>query len=60
MDLRTAPPSLLIVLEPLADANETSIKIDKFWPNGFAVKFVDHDALVRVGHRAKFRHVVTA
>lgn len=60
VDLRTAPPSLLIVLEPLADANETSIKIDKFWPNGFAVKFVDHDALVRVGHRAKFRHVVTA
>ena len=60
VDLRTAPPSLLIVLEPFADANETSIKIHKFWPNGFTVKFVGHDALVRVGHRAKFRHVVTA
>lgn len=60
IDLRSNPPIMKIVLEPYANANETTANLEKFWPNGFVVAYVDHDDLIRVGHRAKFRHVVTA
>ena len=60
IDLRSNPPILKIVLEPNTDAVETKAKLEKIWPNGFVVSFVGHDDLIRVGHRAKFRHVVTA
>lgn len=60
IDLRTQPPTLRIVLEPNATAEQTTAKLESFWPGAFRVEYVGHDDLVRVGHRAKFRHVVTA
>lgn len=60
IDLRTQPPTLRIVLEPHATAEQTTARLDSFWPGAFRVEYVGHDALVRVGDRAKFRHVVTA
>lgn len=60
VDLRTIPPTLRIVLEPNANSDETSAKLNTFWPGAFTVEYVDHDAFIRIGHRAKFRHVVTA
>jgi phenylacetate-CoA ligase len=59
IDLRPTPPVLRIVLEPHADAASITTKLETFWPNAFTIEYVGHDALVRVGHRAKFRHVVT-
>ena len=56
--LRTAPPTLKIVPEPSANRDDIYAKIEKFWGGGFSVEFVGHGDLVRVGHRAKFRHVV--
>ena len=60
IDLRTTPPTLRIVLEQHANANDTLTKIITYWPGAFDVAFVGHGDLVRVGDRAKFRHVVTA
>jgi phenylacetate-CoA ligase len=60
VDLRTAPPTLRIVLEPWANAEETTNKLRNYWQDAFTIAFVGHDDLVRVGRRAKFRHVVTA
>ncbi len=60
IDLRTAPPTLRIVLEPHANAEATTAKLNQFWPNAFTIEYVNHDAFIRVGQRAKFRHVVTA
>jgi len=60
IDLRTTPPTLRLVLEPWGNAEEISQKLQAFWQDAFAVAFVGHDDLVRVGRRAKFRHVVTS
>ncbi|AMU15705.1 phenylacetate--CoA ligase family protein [Burkholderia cenocepacia] len=60
IDLRTTPPTLRIVLEPWANADDTTAKLRHFWGDAFTISFVGHDDLVRVGRRAKFRHVVTA
>ncbi|TDA45376.1 phenylacetate--CoA ligase family protein [Burkholderia pyrrocinia] len=60
IDLRTVPPTLRIVLEPWATEEDTTRKLRGYWGDAFAIEFVGHDALVRVGSRAKFRHVVTA
>jgi len=60
IDLRAARPVLRIVPEPAADTATIAARLESFWPGAFTVEFVGHDALVRVGHRAKFRHVVTA
>ncbi|MCA7085498.1 phenylacetate--CoA ligase family protein [Cupriavidus sp. DB3] len=59
IDLRTSPPTLRIVLEPSADPEDTLKKLRGFWGDAFTVAFVGHDDLIRVGRRAKFRHVVT-
>jgi phenylacetate-CoA ligase len=59
IDLRTSPPTLRVVLESNASPDQTAAKIDTYWPKAFVIAFVNHDELVRVGHRAKFRHVVT-
>ncbi|OJA26966.1 phenylacetate--CoA ligase family protein [Burkholderia ubonensis] len=59
IDLRTTPPTLRIVLEPWANAADTEAKLRHFWSDAFVIAFVGHDDLVRVGRRAKFRHVVT-
>lgn len=59
IDLRNARPVLRIVPEPHAEQAHISARIEAFWPGAFVVEYVGHDALVRVGHRAKFRHVVT-
>jgi phenylacetate-CoA ligase len=58
IDLRTSPPTLRIVPEASASTDEILAKIKGFWQDGFDVQFVGHDELVRVGHQAKFRHVV--
>lgn len=60
IDLRTAPPTLRIVLESHANAEATTAKLNAFWPGAFIIEYVNHDAFIRVGQRAKFRHVVTA
>jgi len=60
IDLRTSPPVLRIVLEPWANAEETTNKLRHYWQDAFTVAYVGHDEFVRVGSRAKFRHVVTA
>ncbi|MCA8101668.1 phenylacetate--CoA ligase family protein [Burkholderia contaminans] len=60
IDLRTTPPTLRIVLEPWANAEETTNKLRRYWQDAFTIAYVGHDDFVRVGHRAKFRHVVTA
>lgn len=58
IDLRTAPPTLRLILFPSASQADIAAKIETFWGQGFQVQFVGHDDMVRVGHRAKFRHVV--
>ncbi|WP_432257921.1 phenylacetate--CoA ligase family protein [Cupriavidus sp. TMH.W2] len=60
IDLRTMPPTLRLVLEPWANPDETRQKLKTFWPSGFDIAYVGHEDFVRVGRRAKFRHVVTA
>ncbi|MBN3808183.1 MULTISPECIES: phenylacetate--CoA ligase family protein [Paraburkholderia] len=60
IDLRTEPPTLRIVLEPWANQDETTAKLKHFWQDAFTIAYVGHDDFVRVGSRAKFRHVVTA
>jgi len=60
IDLRNPQPVLRIVPEPHADPAHISARIETFWPGAFVIEYVGHDALFRVGHRAKFSHVVTA
>ncbi|MDO6388178.1 hypothetical protein [Uliginosibacterium sp. 31-12] len=60
IDVRGDKPVLRIVPEPHADPAQIAAKIEGYWPGALTVEFVGHDAFVRVGHRAKFRHVVTA
>jgi phenylacetate-CoA ligase len=60
IDLRAEPPILRIVLEPSADAEATTAKLRHFWQDAFTIAYVGHDDFVRVGSRAKFRHVVSA
>ncbi len=59
IDVRGGKPILRIVPEAHADPAQISAKIASYWPDALTVEFVGHDALIRVGHRAKFRHVVT-
>lgn len=58
IDLRSTPPVLKIVPEVFADKEEIRRKVTSFWRQSFELQFVDHDAFVRVGRHAKFRHVV--
>jgi phenylacetate-CoA ligase len=60
IDLRFSPPLLRLVTE--AEVNEQAIleRLKGWWKDGFEVRFVGHEDLVRVGHRSKFRHVVQA
>jgi phenylacetate-CoA ligase len=60
IDLRHDTPVLRIVLEQEDKADAVRDKVEEVWPGAFAVEFVGADDLVRVGERAKFRHVVTA
>lgn len=60
IDLRETRPVLRIVPEPHASTEHITGRIETFWPGAFVIEFVGHDALIRVGHRSKFRHVVTA
>lgn len=59
IDMRGNQPILRLVLEPNATHDDVSARLQHFFPGVFVVEFVNHDAFVRVGHRAKFRHVVT-
>lgn len=60
IDLRGDKPVLRIVPEAHTDTLQIKNKIEGFWPDALSIEFVGHDALVRVGHRAKFRHVVSS
>ncbi|MCQ0029462.1 phenylacetate--CoA ligase family protein [Burkholderia glumae] len=60
IDLRTTPPTLRIVPEPWASLDDMTAKLRHFWGDAFTISFVGHDDFVRVGRRAKFRHVVSA
>jgi phenylacetate-CoA ligase len=59
IDLRFNPPVLRIVPEALASTAEIAAKVEHYWPGAFKIDFVIHDDFIRVGRRAKFRHVVT-
>lgn len=59
IDLTTDKPILRIVLETNTDGAVIKARIEKYWPNAFDVQFVGHEDFIRVGLRAKFRHVVT-
>lgn len=59
IDTRGDKPILRIVPEPNADLAQIAAKIEGYWPNAMTVAFVGHDDFIRVGHRAKFRHVVS-
>lgn len=60
IDLRYDQPILRIVPDPAADPGQISARVESHWPGAFRVEYVGHEAFVRVGHRSKFRHVVTA
>lgn len=60
IDLRTSPPTLRIVPEPGADTAHIAARIAHHWQDALAISFVRPDEMVRVGDRAKFRHVVSA
>ncbi|MET7014131.1 phenylacetate--CoA ligase family protein [Uliginosibacterium flavum] len=60
IDVRGEKPVLRIVPELHADPAQIAAKIEGYWPGALDVEFVGHEAFVRVGHRAKFRHVVSA
>jgi phenylacetate-CoA ligase len=59
IDLRTRPPTLRLIAAAGADQKTIAGKVDAFWPNAFSLAFIRPDELIRVGHRAKFRHVIT-
>lgn len=60
IDLGATPPVLRIVTAPGANPQTIHRKLDAYWPGAFAIEFVAHGSLRRVGHLAKFRHVVNA
>ena len=60
IDMRSTPPVLRIVSEPLANVDDIRAKITGFWGQGFNLQFVGSDEFVRVGRHQKFRHVVNA
>lgn len=60
IDVRGEKPILRIVPEPHANPAQIAAKVEGYWPGALQLEFVGHDAFVRVGHRAKFRHVVSA
>lgn len=60
IDLRTSPGTMRIVPEPQADVEEIRRKIHSYWGEAMTLLFVDHEQMIRVGERSKFRHVVTA
>lgn len=60
IDLRYDQPVLRIVPEPAADPGQISARVESHWPGAFRIEYVGHEAFVRVGHRSKFRHVVSA
>ena len=58
IDLRHTLPKLLLVPEVSAKPDEIKARLQGFWADALEILFVGHDDLIRVGHRAKFRHVV--
>lgn len=57
-DLRQTRPILRIALAPNGSAEDISRRVENFWPGAFDLEFVGPGAMLRVGDRAKFRHVV--
>jgi phenylacetate-CoA ligase len=60
VDVRSQPAVMRIVPEPEADRSGIAARLSAWWPNGFELRFVGPDELIRVGWRNKFRHVVDA
>jgi phenylacetate-CoA ligase len=60
IDLRRSRPLLRIVPEPDASPDTVRQNVEAAWPGAFEIAFVGTEDLIRLGERAKFRHVVTA
>jgi phenylacetate-CoA ligase len=60
IDLRVSPPILRLVPEVGMNEKEILNRLKGWWEEGFEVRFVRHEDMVRVGHRSKFRRVVQA
>jgi phenylacetate-CoA ligase len=60
IDLRAQKPVLRIVPELSTDPAALTSKVESVWPGAFDIEMGTHQDMVRVGHRAKFRHVVTS
>jgi len=58
IDLRSEPPTMRIIPLPGVNPEAIRLKVEGYWPGAFKIEFVGHNDFVRVGHRAKFRHVV--
>jgi len=58
IDMHFSPPVLRLVPEVGANQNEILTRLNGWWQDSFEMRFVQHDELVRVGHRSKFHHVV--
>lgn len=59
IDVRAEQPILRVVLELNAVQENVHSKLEQYFPDAFVIEFVNHDSFIFVGHRAKFRHVVT-
>jgi phenylacetate-CoA ligase len=58
IDLRFSPPVLRLVPEVGVKENQILTRLNGWWQDSFEMRFVQHDDLVRIGHRSKFNHVV--
>lgn len=61
VDLRGGDkPILRLALENETDRSRITSRVETTWPGAFRLEFVALSAMIRVGDRAKFRHVVAA
>lgn len=60
IDVRGPKAILRIVPMPHSRLEDIESGIKRYWDDAFDLEFVTHDGFIRVGHRAKFRHVVNA
>ncbi|RED02927.1 phenylacetate--CoA ligase family protein [Ectopseudomonas oleovorans] len=60
IDVRGPKAILRIVPMPHSRVEDIESGVRRYWGDAFHIEFVTHDGFVRVGRRAKFRHVVNA
>ncbi|MEP2944621.1 MAG: phenylacetate--CoA ligase family protein [Lentilitoribacter sp.] len=59
IDTRFNKPLLRILPAMGSSKDDLANKIRYYWKDAFDIEFVGNDGLIKVGERAKFRHVVT-